>query len=228
MASNPTPDQTAAGRAFVNANLAPTTADIAAALTAARTDAYVTGQLVAAQQTGASVVSALGDVHVPTTAADWAAFWDAWKPGNVDAANLTSDGGLADLLASVDVDVKGITGSTLDGLGNTLARSLADGSSVDETASALMDYVNSPTRAFMIANTETARAVSAASMASYADAGVNDVDWLISPGACEICEGYAADSPYPLADAPEQPAHPNCRCSYSPRDAGSGSPHRGK
>ena len=218
--SSPTPDQTAAGRAFVNANLTPTTADVAAVLAAARTDAYVTGLLVAAQQTGASVISALGDVQVPTTAADWASFWDSWSPGSVDAANLTADGGLSRLLDSVNIDVKGITGSTLDGLGNTLARSLADGSSVDEAASALMDYVNSPARAFMIANTETARAVTQASVGAYRADGVTRVEWLDSPGACDECMSYAGQT-YPIDDAPDLPAHPNCRCSFAPVDPGS-------
>jgi hypothetical protein len=216
------PDQNAAGRAFTNANLSLDTTGLASALTQAYGDAYVTGLLIAAQQTGQTIIAGLGDLHVPTTGTDWASFWDGWKPGNTDAASLLNDGGLARLLAEQDITVKDIEGTTLDRLGNILAAGAADGLSVDEIAGNLADYVEDPTRAYGIANTETARATSAASMDGYATAGIAEVEWLISPGACPECEDYAAQSPFTLQDAPMQPAHPDCRCAYGPLDPGSG------
>ena len=216
---NPTPDQTAAARAFVNGNLSPDTASLIQALVAAYGDAYVAGILVAAQQTG--ITASLGSVSMPSTPADWAAFWAAWKPGNIPASSLLDDGGLASLLDRAQVTVKGITGSLLDTLGNRLADGVANGLGIDEIAGTLMDVVNDPRRADMIARTETARAVTQASVSSYQDAGVQQVEWLLSPGACEICEDYASDSPYDLGSEPDLPAHPQCRCSLSPVDPGS-------
>ncbi|HUX71714.1 MAG TPA: minor capsid protein [Cellulomonadaceae bacterium] len=215
---SPTPDQTAAARAFVNGNLSPDTAGLIQALVSAYGDAYVAGVLVAAQQTG--LTATLASVAMPTTPDDWAAFWSAWKPGNIAASDLLDNGGLADLLTRAQVTVKGITGSLLDTLGNRLADGVAQGLGSDEIASTLMDVVNDPGRADMIARTETARAVTQASVSSYVDAGVTQVEWLDSPGACDECLEYAGKT-YPVDDAPDLPVHPNCRCDLSPIDPGS-------
>ena len=194
--------------------------DLTDALNAAYGDSYVTGLMVAAQQTGASVVAGLGQMALPSSPAEWASFWDAWKPGNAPAADLLSDGGLEDLLARTDVTISGIEGTTLDRLGNLLADGVANGDSVDTIAGTLGDFVDNPDRAYQIADTETARAVSSAAVDGYEAAGVQEVDWLVSPGACQECQDYADAGPYVLGDAPAQPAHPVCRCSYSPRDPG--------
>lgn len=216
-----TPADRAAARAFVNGRLTLNTDNVATALRAAYGDSYMAGVLIAANLTGNALTGLLGELAVPSTPADWAAFWDTWTPGNAPAAALLSDGGLADLLDQVDTRIVGITGSLLDGLGNALADGVAGGLGVDEITANLMGYVSDPARAEMIARTETARAVSAASMDGYEQAGIARVDWLASPGACPECEDAAASGPYTLQDAPEQPLHPNCRCSYSPVDPGS-------
>jgi len=216
-----TPAERAAARAFTGGALNLDTADLSAALKTAYGDSYVTGLLTAAQQTGAPLATGLGQV-LPATDAGWATFWDAWTPGNQPAGDLLSDGGLARMLAQVDVTVKGIEGTTLDRLGNLLADGVSQGSSVDAIAATLGGFVDNPDRAYQIANTETARAVSAASMDGYGAAGVQQVEWLVSPGACPECEDYATESPFALDDAPTQPAHPSCRCSFSPIDEGTG------
>lgn len=185
-------------------------------------ESYISGLLVAAQQTGtATLVAGLGEI-LPTDAAGWSSFWDSWKPGNIPAADLLNSGGLADLLAQTETTIKGIEGTTLDRLGNLLADGVSRGESVDTIAGSLGDYLDDPARAFMIADTEASRAVSQASMDGYGVAGVAEVDWLSSPGACELCMAHSGNSPFPLLDAPSQPAHPYCRCSYSPRDPGTG------
>lgn len=217
---DPTPEQRAAARAFTASNLTLDMTDLKAALTTAYGDSYVTGLLTAAQQTGATLVAGLGDTLIPDSPAAWASFWDAWTPGNIPAAGLLGNGGLATLLDSVDVTVKGIEGSTLDGLGNLLANGVAQGLSVDSIAGTLTDFVGDPDRAFLIADTETARGVEAASQSGYADAGVEQWDWLDSPGACGDCVGYASDGPYDVGGGPDLPAHPRCRCSSASRDPG--------
>jgi hypothetical protein len=219
----PTPEERAAARAFTHGNLKLDMTDLTAALKTAYGDGYVTGLLTAAQQTGATVVAGLGQTVIPQTSAAWATFWDSWAPGNLPASDLLSNGGLATLLDAVDVTVKGIEGATLDGLGNLLADGVAQGLSVDSIAGSLGEYVADPERAFLIADTECARAVSSASQDQYAASGVQQWDWLDSPGACGDCVGYAADGPYGVGEGPDLPGHPRCRCSSSPRDSGSAS-----
>jgi len=204
--------------------LTPDTSRLRAALDAARTSGYSAGLLTAAEQTP-GIAAAVGGVAIPGSTEEWSAFWDQWRPGNAPAATLLDDGGLAALLASSDATVKGIEGTLLDGLGSRLADGVSRGLSTDEIARTLTDYVNDPVRAAMIAQTETARAVSAASRDAYGAAGIAQVDWLVSPGACNICQGYADDGPYSLQTLPEEPAHPNCRCSYAPRDPGMTASH---
>jgi SPP1 gp7 family putative phage head morphogenesis protein len=155
-----------------------------------------------------------------TSPAEGSSFWDEWVPGDIAAAELLSDGGLAKLLARSNESIDGIEGMTLDRLGNLLADGVRSGDSVDKIARSLRGLVNDPHRAYAIANTETARAMSKASMDQYAASGVKEVDWLDSQDACQQCAAYAANGPYPLDDAPVLPPHVSCRCSYGPRDPG--------
>jgi len=155
-----------------------------------------------------------------TSPAEGSSSWDEWVPGNIAAAELLSDGGLAKLLARSNETIDGITGTTLDRLGNLLGEGVSRGDSVASIARTLGDIVEDPDRAYTIASTEGARAVSAASMDGFHWAGIKQVDWLDSPGACPECAAYAAKGPYVLAHAPMQPAHPECRCCYGPRDPG--------
>jgi hypothetical protein len=194
---DPTPEERAAAQAFARAHGNLDLGALKTALDAAYGDAWQAGIMTATQQTGATVVAGLDGLIVP---ANWDDYWATWQPGNIDAAVKLSDGGLADLLDQAD--------------------GALNGDSVDTIAAALGDYLDDPARAFQIADTELARAVTGASFDQYLAAGVNEVDWLASPGACPICEDFAGNSPYPLRDFPDLPAHPVCRCSSSPRDSG--------
>jgi hypothetical protein len=213
------PADRAAAREFVHANLAMDMAAFEDELTAAYTDAYEAGLMVAAEQTG---ISAVAGTVLPTTAAGWAQLWDEWQPGNIPAANLLRQGRFADLLADQVTMVDQINGTTLDRLGNLLANGVAAGDSVDTIADSLGSFVDDPDRAYSIADTGCAAAVSTASMDGYDAAGVEQVEWLISPGACDECEDHAAEGPFDLADAPDLPEHENCRCSWAPVDPSPG------
>jgi len=214
-----TPADRAAARAFTNGALNPDMTKLTTALDQLYGDGYVAGQMVAAQQTGATVVAGLGQT-LPVGPAEWATFWDAWTPGNQPAADLLSNGGLAQLLARTEVTVKGIEGTTLDRLGNLLADGVAQGLSVDSIARNMGDFIDDPDRAYLIADTEMARSVCQASADQYAASGVTQWDWLASPGACPECEDYASGGPYDVGDGPDLPGHPRCRCSSSPVDSG--------
>lgn len=68
-----------------------------------------------------------------------------------------------------------------------------------------------------LARTEAAFAAEAGARAQLSELGVESVEWLISAGACPLCEDLAAGGPYALDDEENlPPAHPNCLCSVSP------------
>lgn len=86
---------------------------------------------------------------------------------------------------------------------NTVAQQLAD-------AFDLGDY--DWTR---LARTEIANAQMSGKLREYENMGVTKVNWVDSPGACEICAELAAGGPYDVASAPsiDEDSHPNCRCT---------------
>jgi SPP1 gp7 family putative phage head morphogenesis protein len=171
-------------------------------------DAYGAGGYAAAQQLGGgAAVSSLAGV----SSVDWA----GWKPGDPAASGLLSNGGLQQLLDGAGVTVRGISGSLVDQLGNAIADGVMAGTPHDRVARDLVGIVGSSSRAEMIAHTETARAVTAATMDTYAANGVQQWDWVLSSGACPRCVGMAEQNPHRVgAEAP--PGHPRCRCAASP------------
>jgi hypothetical protein len=184
------------------------TADLEAALRGIFVDAYGTGAHAAGQQLPPGSATLPG---VDGTS------WDSWQPGDTAAADLASNGGLANMLDDAGIGIKGITGSLLDQLGNRIGDGLASGDSVDSVARGLMDIVGDRSRAEMIAHTETARAATIATLDTYGANGVGEWDWVLSDGACPECEDQEADNPHPLADSGDQPPlHPRCRCAVSP------------
>jgi len=201
--ADPTPEQRAAAQAFAADNLSLNMADVQTALADAYGDSWQAGTLSAQ-----SVINGL------------AVDWDAWEPGNLDAAIKLSDGGLQTLLDQAGQAIDGIEGTTLDRLGSLLAEGVLNGDSIDSIAASMSDFLDDPNRAYQIADTEVTRATQSASMDQYAEQGVQMADWLVSPDACDECQDYADGGPYTLDDFPDLPAHPSCRCSSSPIDPG--------
>lgn len=76
-------------------------------------------------------------------------------------------------------------------------------------------------RAAMIARTETANALSQASLDTMKDMGIDGKEWVVAGDPCEICTGNAAagiiavGDTFPSGDA-TPPAHPNCECALAP------------
>jgi SPP1 gp7 family putative phage head morphogenesis protein len=66
-----------------------------------------------------------------------------------------------------------------------------------------------------VAVTETARAMTQASLDAYQANGVDQWNWILSDGACPVCEAQRDDNPHELNDT-APPIHPNCRCAVSP------------
>jgi len=76
-------------------------------------------------------------------------------------------------------------------------------------------------RSLMIARTETANALSQASLDNMKGMGIDGKEVVTGGDPCEICEGNAAEGVIPVGqafssghDAP--PFHPNCECALAP------------
>ncbi len=50
----------------------------------------------------------------------------------------------------------------------------------------------------------------------FAGAGIRKVNMITEAGACPVCLDLAAQGPFRLAEAPDLPIHPWCRCSLEP------------
>lgn len=75
-------------------------------------------------------------------------------------------------------------------------------------------------RSTMIARTETADALSQASLASMEDMGIEGKEWVVNQ-PCDICLANEADGVIPVNQSfssgdQAPPAHPNCECALAP------------
>lgn len=186
--------------------------DVAGVLDGLYTDAYLAGTKSAVDQLGGAIIST--DLSQAVTSINW----DTWKPGHARAAaKVAADdhsSGLARLLADADITINGIEGTRLDNLARVLADALANGDSVDTLAGALSDLTSSTAQAELIAVTETARAMSAASIDLYRANGADGFDVLLGSNPCAVCEDEAQNNPHSLGDDPP-PYHPRCQCAVA-------------
>lgn len=171
---------------------------------------------------------AVGDVSAASLASASPVDWGAWTPGDVAAAQQLIDeagasGGLQNLLNSAGVTIKSINSNRLDDLAKILADGLDQGlspSALDKEIAALLD---DPQWASMVAQTETTRAVSAATLDRYRDLNVDASEWATAEDerVCPICGGNEDQGPIGLGSVFDSgdagpPAHPSCRCALMP------------
>jgi hypothetical protein len=140
--------------------------------------------------------------------------WNAWNPGS--PASLVANGGLKNLLDEADTTIRGLTDSMLNRLGNILASGLQEGLSPKAIAKNMMELGFTEARANVVSRTESARAMTMASMASYRATGITEIQWHSNDGACVPCVNNDTNSPYPIEGVPPYPAHPNERCQLIP------------
>lgn len=205
-------DGTAAARAWLEHQ--GVRQQLAAAFRAVLTDAYTEAYVLGDRSAQALIDGAAPD-------------WGSWTPGDPDAANLVLgfDGlgaGLQQMLAAQNIQIKSLGAGRFDDLAQAIALSLENGDSVDTLARDLRDILDNGSRAQMVAVTEIARAVSAASLDTYRAHGIPGKEWLIaSSGACAICQDNADEGVIPLDDTfssgdDSPPGHPRCRCAPGP------------
>ena len=180
-------------------------------LTALVADGYTAGAHAAASQLAPHVT-----VTGPTVSVTDGIDWSAWKPGSPPAAAKAADGAMRAALDQVDLTIKGISDTTIDTIGNHIARGLEAGSTAEDIADGISDVVGSESRALMIANTETTRAITAATQDVYGQNGVGMYD-MITADADDECVTIAANGPYKVGDPTGiPPIHPFCRCANVP------------
>ena len=191
-----------------------------AVLPRAWTEGWVLGQLAAN-----AVVQGLEQ-------ADWA----GWTPGDHKAAEAVAGDGLRQLLAEAGVRISSIADTRLGELAAVLEQTLASDIvyremdepvpvtlSVGSLTRQLESALDNPARAGLVAQTEIARAQSAASMALYRETGTDRVEWSTAMDAkvCPLCDANEAAGSWPTGEAFPSgavmpPQHPRCRCALLP------------
>jgi len=150
--------------------------------------------------------------------------WGEWTPGDAEAAAKVADAsGLSDLLSQYGIGaIKSISGTNMDGVAQLLSDALDGGLSSASLARQILGLLNLPGRAQMIAQTEIARAVSAATLDRFSAMNVTAKQWLIAPSkACPSCVANASQGAIPAnadfrSGVKSPPGHPSCRCAIAP------------
>lgn len=208
------PEENQKARDYLHRHVKPNTKDIEASVYNALADAYVAGKFVSADSLLESITTGTLDGESIED------YWNTWAPGNVEASDLLKDKGFQALLRAAGISVKGISDTTLDQMGTLLAEGADRGDSIDTIAGSLLDLIDNPDRAYLIANTEINRAVSDSSLDTFREMGLTQWEWLVSDGACPECQEMADSGPIDLSDDADQPPlHPGCRCAVSPLSA---------
>lgn len=132
-------------------------------------------------------------------------------------ASPVAGGRMQDLLAMRDISIRGLDQTTTDRLSDALRDGLAQGQGYREIGAAMNDALANPSRADMIAITESNRAYNAGALDQYAAAGLTEWYWNAYDGACDDCEDEEGQHSFGDDEPPE---HPRCRCWVSSGLAG--------
>jgi predicted ABC-type ATPase len=180
-------------------------------------------QMREASRSKKSLGKAVGIKTNPQTAYDptFSINWDTWTPGNESAALLlNTPGGLKKLLGDINIQSRSIGDTTHDLLGTALADGIAKGWTPEDIADSLGDFIADPSRALTIAITEGQRAKIEANVQSYADNGVEQVEWTVNAPDDIDCidnDGQIVNLGDEFNSGDTQPpVHPNCQCDLLP------------
>ncbi|MGW2692337.1 phage portal protein [Streptomyces sp. NPDC001296] len=157
--------------------------------------------------------------------------WSTWKPGHASAARLVQPAGGANglerLLNEAGITIRSVAANRMDKLAKALSDALARGDSTDTLAGDLEDILDDASWADMVAVTEIARAVSAATLDIYLANGITLVSWVTAADerTCMPCSVNEDTSPIQLGayfpgGVTTPPQHPLCRCCLVPEITG--------
>ena len=109
-------------------------------------------------------------------------------------------------------------GETLaDDLAQSLAAGYAQGESIADLTTRVMEFFDNPARAERIARTETIAASSQGALYGYQEAGLEQCEFYTANDerTCIYCDEYNGQV-FNLGDEMPIPLHPDCRCVYLP------------
>jgi SPP1 gp7 family putative phage head morphogenesis protein len=152
--------------------------------------------------------------------------WSSWVPGDVQTAKdllsgVTDSAMLQDLLDRAGVTIKSVSANRMDDLAKAIADNIGTGSTNADLATVLAGILDDPSRADMVANTETTRVLTAGQYDSYRTMGVEWVSFLSAEDARveELCNENESEGAIAIWDDftnGSPPVHPNCRCTIVP------------
>ena len=107
--------------------------------------------------------------------------------------------------------------STIQQVRKVLAEGYRDGEGWKELKNKIEKIVKNPARAEMIAITELGFAYNMSTKNTYRKAGANKVAWhaSIDIRTCDTCRSLHGQE-FDIDNAPDNPAHPRCRCTWLP------------
>jgi hypothetical protein len=157
----------------------------------------------------AKAVNVLKDIY---TAGSYAGAVDAAQVVRSDA--VLAGKGLQFLLDKAGITIQGINQTTMTRISDSLFLGISQGMSARDIGTAIDLIINDPSRADIIAVTETNRAYNASAVETYQSAGIEQFDWLAYDGACEECLAQEEQNPHDITDD-YPPEHPSCRCTVA-------------
>jgi hypothetical protein len=211
-------------RSWARLHIKPDNTQLAKALERTWAEGYVLGQVAGFAAIGKARLRK--DAATDKAIADALAVdWSTWTPGNVAAALVAHPrGGFARILDKRVSTLTNLDATSLDRIGTQLSDALLEGLAPADLAKRIIadveNVITSPSRALTIATTEMNSAMSIASMDTYRENGVEQVEW-IGLEACDYCQDNIDASPLPVGEEfptgdTEPPGHANCRCSIAP------------
>jgi hypothetical protein len=146
---------------------------------------------------------------------------DAWEAGEEAAGGEVNPQVAADRIARMSSRwLSQVTQTRVQ----QIAAILAAGGTAAALTAAIAALLGSAPAALMIAITEVTRAMNAAAMEAYRQAGVKRVRWITRSGnPCKICLANEAAGPRYLGEpfpsgSTAPPEHPNCQCALIPAE----------
>lgn len=154
---------------------------------------------------------------------------DAWDAGSdaagalVDKADVGTPTALQDLLKLAGQIWQSIAGWTSDRIATVVTEALSsdDHADVRSIAKQINAVLDDPDRARMIAQTECTRAMTGAALATYADADIEQIEFLTADDD-KVDDECAANEDHGPVDIGGKfphglpPVHPRCRCTVIP------------
>ena len=107
--------------------------------------------------------------------------------------------------------------STIEDVRKILVKGHEQGENWKEQKKKIENRIKNPVRAEMIAITELGHAYNTSTKNTYRGAGASKVAWHASLDlkTCDICRTLHGQV-FDINDAPDNPAHPRCRCTWLP------------